>query len=49
MSKSNWSTPFIAVNKDPDKDWDEYVNGLKKLDSDRYLNIIQKALDVTKK
>ena len=40
---------FITGNKDPDKDWDSYVNGLKKLDTDRYLSIIQKSLDTMKK
>ena len=40
---------FITGNKDPDKDWDSYINGLKKLDTDRYLSIIQKSLDTMKK
>jgi putative aldouronate transport system substrate-binding protein len=36
---------FITGNKSLDKDWESYVKGLKKLETDRYLSITQTALD----
>lgn len=38
---------FITGNKDLNKDWDAYVKGLQNLKLDRYLEILQKAYDVT--
>ncbi|WP_152391930.1 extracellular solute-binding protein [Paenibacillus guangzhouensis] len=40
---------FITGNKDINKDWDDYVKGLENLKLDRYLEILQKAYDNTKK
>ncbi|AIQ57157.1 extracellular solute-binding protein [Paenibacillus borealis] len=40
---------FITGNKDLNKDWDAYVKGLKDLKLDRYLEILQKAYDVSAK
>jgi putative aldouronate transport system substrate-binding protein len=40
---------FVTGNKDLSKDWDSYVNGLKDLKLDRYLEILQKAYDATSK
>lgn len=36
---------FVTGNKDLDKDWDAYVKGLKDLQLDRYLEILQTAYD----
>jgi putative aldouronate transport system substrate-binding protein len=36
---------FITGNKDLNKDWDEYVNGLDKLNLKRYLDIMQQSYD----
>ncbi len=36
---------FITGNKDLNKDWDEYVNGLDKLNLKRYLEIMQQSYD----
>ncbi|MCE3199721.1 extracellular solute-binding protein [Paenibacillus sonchi] len=40
---------FITGNKDLNKDWDAYVQGLKDLKLDRYLEILQKAYDASVK
>lgn len=40
---------FITGNKDLNKDWDAYVKGLQNLKLDRYLEILQKAYDTSKK
>ncbi|WP_308530601.1 extracellular solute-binding protein [uncultured Paenibacillus sp.] len=40
---------FITGNKDLNKDWDAYVQGLKDLKLDRYLEILQKAYDQSAK
>lgn len=36
---------FITGNKDLNKDWDEYVNGLDKLNLNHYLEIMQQSYD----
>ncbi|MDQ6421471.1 extracellular solute-binding protein [Paenibacillus sp. LHD-117] len=36
---------FITGNKQLDKDWEAYVNGLRKLNADRYVQIMQKAYE----
>ncbi|WP_019635817.1 ABC transporter substrate-binding protein [Paenibacillus fonticola] len=38
---------FITGNKDLEKDWDSYVAGLDKLNISRYVEIMQKAYDMT--
>jgi putative aldouronate transport system substrate-binding protein len=38
---------FITGNKSLDKDWDSYVQGLKDLKLDRYLQILQQAYDAS--
>lgn len=38
---------FVTGNKDLDKDWDSYVQGLKDLKLDRYLEILQAAYDAS--
>ena len=38
---------FITGNKDLNKDWDEYVNGLDKLNLKRYLEIMQQSYDTS--
>lgn len=38
---------FVTGNKDLNKDWDAYVKGLKDLQLDRYLEILQKAYDAS--
>jgi putative aldouronate transport system substrate-binding protein len=43
------SLQFVTGNKDLNKDWDAYVNGLKDLKLDRYLEILQKAYEATSK
>ncbi|WP_188114646.1 extracellular solute-binding protein [Paenibacillus sp. B2(2019)] len=40
---------FITGNKDLNKDWDAYIKGLKDLKLDRYLEILQKAYETSKK
>ncbi|GLX68816.1 extracellular solute-binding protein [Paenibacillus glycanilyticus] len=40
---------FVTGNKDLDKDWDSYVEGLKNLKLDRYLEILQAAYDASAK
>lgn len=40
---------FVTGSKDLDKDWDAYVQGLKDLKLDRYLEILQKAYDASVK
>jgi putative aldouronate transport system substrate-binding protein len=40
---------FVTGNKDLNKDWDSYVNGLEDLNVGRYLEILQKAYDATSK
>jgi putative aldouronate transport system substrate-binding protein len=40
---------FITGNKDLNKDWDEYVNGLDKLNLKRYLDIMQQSYDTSSK
>lgn len=40
---------FITGNKDLNKDWDAYVQGMKKLKLDRYLELLQKAYDASSK
>ncbi|QJD86600.1 extracellular solute-binding protein [Cohnella herbarum] len=40
---------FVTGNKSLDKDWDSYVKGLQDLKVDRYLEILQKAYDASKK
>jgi len=40
---------FVTGSKSLDKDWDSYVKGLKDLNVDRYLEILQNAYDNTKK
>jgi len=39
---------FIIGKKNLDKDWDDYVNGLKKSGLDQYLQIYQKAYEANK-
>lgn len=41
------SLQFVTGNKDLDKDWDSYVQGLKNLKLDRYLEILQSAYDAS--
>lgn len=38
---------FMTGNKDLNNDWDEYVNGLDKLDLARYLEIMQQSYDTS--
>lgn len=38
---------FITGNKSLDKDWDSYVQGLKDLKLDRYLEILQNSYDAS--
>jgi putative aldouronate transport system substrate-binding protein len=40
---------FVTGNKDLDKDWDSYVQGLKNLKLDRYIEILQTAYDASVK
>ncbi|MBB3111726.1 putative aldouronate transport system substrate-binding protein [Paenibacillus phyllosphaerae] len=40
---------FVTGNKDLNKDWDSYVQGLQDLKLDRYLEILQKAYDSSSK
>ncbi|WP_214627674.1 extracellular solute-binding protein [Paenibacillus agaridevorans] len=40
---------FVTGNKDLNKDWDAYVQGLKDLKLDRYLEILQKTYDASVK
>ncbi|RED63196.1 extracellular solute-binding protein [Cohnella lupini] len=44
-----FSLQFVTGNKDLNRDWDSYVKGLKDLNVDRYLEIMQKAYDATAK
>jgi putative aldouronate transport system substrate-binding protein len=39
------SLQFITGNKHLNEDWDAYVNGLRELNADRYVEIMQKAYD----
>ena len=39
---------FISGNKNIDSDWDAYVAGFDRLKLDRYLEIIQTAMDASK-
>lgn len=43
------SLQFVTGNKDLEKDWDSYVEGLKNLKLDRYLEILQSAYDASLK
>ncbi|SDO35435.1 carbohydrate ABC transporter substrate-binding protein, CUT1 family [Paenibacillus sp. yr247] len=39
-----WTAQFILGNKSVDKDWQEYIEGFKKLGLDEYLKISQDAM-----
>ncbi|QHT59830.1 hypothetical protein GXP70_07625 [Paenibacillus lycopersici] len=39
-----WTAQFILGNKSVDKNWQEYLDGFKKLDLDGYLKIAQDAM-----
>jgi putative aldouronate transport system substrate-binding protein len=43
------SLQFVTGSKSLDKDWDAYVKGLEDLKLSRYLEILQKAYDVSAK
>jgi putative aldouronate transport system substrate-binding protein len=45
---NQWSLQFITGEKSLEKDWDEYLQGFKKLDLNRYIEIMQETYDKSK-
>ena len=42
---SETTSRFITGEKDVDAEWDSFQDGLKKLNVDRYLELVQKGYD----
>jgi hypothetical protein len=45
---NQWSLQFITGEKSLEKDWDEYLQGFKKLDLNRYVEIMKETYDKSK-